>query len=75
MRSKVYIIRFFVLSFICVNVVPCGVHKEDKQPKPNILIFLADDMGIVDVSCYSQLWCWEMAYFGFSIELIEVVIN
>ena len=43
----------FLIPAIALGAVSCGSDKA-QQPKPNVLLIVADDLGLGDVSCYGN---------------------
>ena len=38
--------------FLCFSMLAAFASAEEKQPKPNVVILLADDLGSKDLGCY-----------------------
>jgi len=39
-------------TFLCFLMLATFASAEEKQPKPNVVILLADDLGSKDLGCY-----------------------
>lgn len=44
--------RYFMLLALMGALIAASAHAQDKPPKPNVLIIMADDLGFADLGCY-----------------------